>query len=613
MIKQLKNLLSSLGLSQRQPVAGEPNLPANGFVRHLNQQLRQSIDVLVIAPGVAAIAITLSFTGAFQFLEWTAFDQFFRMRPLEDTDSQVVVITIDETDITEVGTWPFSDAILTQLLEKIKLQQPSVIGLDLYRDLPVEPGHQQWVNMMETTPNLIGVEKVVGKAVKPPPTLSELGQVSFADVMVDSDGKVRRGLLSMRTDSGEIQLGLATTLALHHLGIQGITLQALDEKGQQYQLGKATFSSLAAYEGGYVQTDTGGYQVLLNYRGPAERFQTVSLSDMLNDRVDPNLLRDRIVFIGTVAESLKDPFQSPYNGTHATVYSFTPGVFIHANLTSQIVNAALDGRPLLRGMKPPYSWIWVALWSLIGVLVTRQLLTTDRADKARFSFQTVFGVSLTGGLLLLSSFGAFWGGWWIPVVPALLATVMGAAGCTLRQYAQFLRLSSVDGLTQLANRRFFDQYLAQRILERQPLSLLICDVDFFKLFNDEYGHQAGDHCLQDVAKAISRAIREGDLAARYGGEEFVVVLPNTDATVAIQIADRVRAAVSSLQIPHCRSEAEAHVTMSGGLAIIETGPHVSCQDLIEHADQALYQAKREGRNRIIKKVLVPPKLGYKVY
>ena len=130
----------------------------------------------------------------------------------------------------------------------------------------------------------------------------------------------------------------------------------------------------------------------------------------------------------------------------------------------------------------------------------------------------------------------------------------------------------------------------------------------FKKYNDEYGHQAGDRCLQFCRCRPSKILCDKvTLAARYGGEEFVVVLPNTDATVAIQIAERVRASVFSLQMPHCRSDVAPYVSLSGGLATIGTHLDISGHDFIENADQALYEAKRAGRNRIFNKVIVPHK------
>lgn len=164
-------------------------------------------------------------------------------------------------------------------------------------------------------------------------------------------------------------------------------------------------------------------------------------------------------------------------------------------------------------------------------------------------------------------------------------------------------LSLHDALTGLSNRRHFDDMKEdefQRALRsNQPLSLLICDIDFFKAYNDHYGHAQGDQCLRDVARAMGAAIaRSGDALARIGGEEFAILLPATTAQAAWQVAERVRQAVANLRIAHSASVAESYVTISIGLAQMEIGRTPDFDALFEAADQALYRAKEHGRNRI---------------
>jgi diguanylate cyclase (GGDEF)-like protein len=162
----------------------------------------------------------------------------------------------------------------------------------------------------------------------------------------------------------------------------------------------------------------------------------------------------------------------------------------------------------------------------------------------------------------------------------------------------------IDGLTQIANRRRFDEYLFQEwtrhIRMQQPLSLLICDVDHFKLYNDGQGHQAGDECLKSVAKAINQCYRAGDLVARYGGEEFAMVLPQTDRVGAVQVAERIRSAVAASALPHPASPVCDRITLSIGVASITPPPHApsDARTLIQQADQQLYLAKKLGRNQV---------------
>lgn len=166
------------------------------------------------------------------------------------------------------------------------------------------------------------------------------------------------------------------------------------------------------------------------------------------------------------------------------------------------------------------------------------------------------------------------------------------------------RLATLDDLTQVANRRRFDQYLSQGwnmlVREKLPLSLVMCDIDFFKLYNDSDGHQAGDRCLQQVTRAIEQVVkRASDLVARYGGEEFAVILPHTDSRGALIVAEAIRASVREKLIPHPKSPISQYVTLSLGVSCTIPSLESSPEMLIATADQALYQAKLSGRDRAV--------------
>ena len=168
------------------------------------------------------------------------------------------------------------------------------------------------------------------------------------------------------------------------------------------------------------------------------------------------------------------------------------------------------------------------------------------------------------------------------------------------------RLSVLDGLTQVANRRRFDEALNeewQRLSrERAPLSLIFCDIDYFKLYNDTYGHQAGDDCLRAVADTINaNCQRPGDFVARYGGEEFIVILPNTEAEGAVHLAEDIREEIERLKIPHMRSQVSRYITLSLGISCVFPSVHITPESLIGAADKALYEAKNQGRNRTVLK------------
>jgi len=165
------------------------------------------------------------------------------------------------------------------------------------------------------------------------------------------------------------------------------------------------------------------------------------------------------------------------------------------------------------------------------------------------------------------------------------------------------RLALLDGLTEIPNRRCFDVTLEKELRRKKRdgslLSLVILDIDYFKKYNDTYGHAAGDTCLRQVAGAMKECIKRGsDFAARYGGEEFAIILSGTDRNGAITIAEKVRHSVAALDIRHAASDVAGHVTVSLGVATVFEDRDVSPVDLINAADAALYQAKEMGRNRV---------------
>ncbi|MBC2722423.1 diguanylate cyclase [Desulfosporosinus sp.] len=164
-------------------------------------------------------------------------------------------------------------------------------------------------------------------------------------------------------------------------------------------------------------------------------------------------------------------------------------------------------------------------------------------------------------------------------------------------------LSFLDGLTGIANRRQFDQGFLQECRrakrEGSPISLIMLDIDFFKAFNDTYGHLKGDDCLITVASTLKKALRRpGDFIARYGGEEFAVVLPNTDDIGAGIIAEELRASIERLRIPHSNSQCADYVTVSLGIITRFPDQTARPEDMILAADRALYRSKHEGRNRV---------------
>ena len=559
----------------------------------------------MIASSIAGLVIGGSLTGAYQTLEWSTLDLWFRLRPQEDRDSRIVVVDIAESDIRELGNWPISDGKLADLLEIIAQQQPRAIGLDLYRDIPQGDvrGQQKLAQFFKSTPNIIGVEKAIGERVYASPILKETNQTAMADLVIDRDARVRRGLIAATMADDRVILGLATKLALIYLTQDEIELQAVEDSSKRI-LGKATFTPLTKNEGAYVNADVGGYQILLNFRGTEDNFARVSLTEVLNKQVAPDLFKDKVVLIGSTAPSLNDLFYTPYSSGGIDSKQM-PGVYIHANLVSQILSAAIDGRLIMTTLPEVGEWCWVLIWSFMGGTVSLLLLEIDLLQKDSFSSikWIAIGILVPTGILFASSYTLFLFGWWLPTITPLLASILSAITVAGYYNQSQKNLAFTDGMTQIANRRFFDRYLEQQWWrsqkQHQNISLILCDVDFFKVYNDTYGHQAGDECLKKVAKAIRDSVRSNDLPARYGGEEFVVVLPNTEPIEALVVTDRIRLRLQEMQIPHKNSQAGSYVSISCGIASRITNKAMTPKELIETADLALYEAKKQGRDRAI--------------
>jgi diguanylate cyclase (GGDEF)-like protein len=176
----------------------------------------------------------------------------------------------------------------------------------------------------------------------------------------------------------------------------------------------------------------------------------------------------------------------------------------------------------------------------------------------------------------------------------------------LKANQQLSKLATLDGLTSIANRYYFDDFLTRtwQIAKREQffLALILCDVDYFKFYNDRFGHQQGDRCLQQIAQALLKVVqRPADLVARYGGEEFAIILPRTTANNALQVAEKIRQQIKTLSLAHPDSLAGDYVSLSLGVCAVIPDSQYTQKELLVAADRALYQAKKQGRDRAIVK------------
>ncbi len=398
-------------------IAQRDRHPKSTIWATLKQQIWLGRRVLLTSASIAGGVLILRFAGLLQPVELAALDQCFRLRPLEPRDERVVIVGIDEASLQKLGL-PVPDAVLAQLLQKLQALKPRAIGLDIYRFRPVEPGSAELRKTLAAMPNVVAIEKIPSQddtGIPPLPALLPTNKVGFSNVIVDSDGKVRRSVLYWHVD-GKARKSLALQLALMYLEPEGITLKYGTGNSSLWRLGRGAFRIFERYDGAYVREDDGGYQVLVNFRGPAGSFRTVSISDVLANRVPKSVLRDRVVLIGSTAESLKDLFYTPYSAP-----SRTYGVEVHAHFVSQLLSAALDGRTFINVWPDPVEGLWIFVWSWTGAALSWRV----RSSKWQALSMVLAAVTLTGICYL-----AFAAGWWLPFVPPVLALFGSAVAIT---------------------------------------------------------------------------------------------------------------------------------------------------------------------------------------
>jgi diguanylate cyclase (GGDEF)-like protein len=474
----------------------------------------------------------------------------------------VVVVEIDDASLNRLGQFPWSRRYYTQLIQVLTQAQPNVIVFDLVF-AESSPQDEALAQVMQQHGRVVLAQAwdEAGRPLLPHPILQQAA-VATGHILdpLDGDGWVRQ-ILPM--------------------------LQAVPA---------LSVASLSAYQllTPDVMPGTLPSGLGINWLGPVQQMPHYSFIDVLGGAIDPRQFRQKIILVG-VSGSGMNPVMTPFDlGPPAS------GVHLQATVISNLLQ-----HNWLRQLHPAWNWLLlIILGPLWSVILSRQ--TGYRLVLATVALLLGWlGLSLV--LLRLN--------YWIPVaLPVGLIGLTGLFGMMmdyshLVQANQRLRhLANSDDLTQLGNRRLFEQALHQEWQrarrEKTPLSVLLCDIDFFKRFNDRQGHLEGDRCLYQVAQVLRQTIkRPSDVVARYGGEEFAVILPNTNIAGATQLAHEISLALRARQIPHDDSPISTYVTCSIGVASAFVIWQREPQELLQTADQALYQAKWQGRNQVCSKLM----------
>jgi CHASE2 domain-containing sensor protein/two-component sensor histidine kinase len=391
---------------------------------------RGAIPGLVIIVGV----IIARLTGSLQFLELVTLDKFLRLRPPEPQDERIVIVGITEEDIQRTRAYPIPDRVLADLIQRLQSYQPIAIGLDIVRDVPVEPGYAALTSLFRTTKNVIGAEIALpdrsGFTVAPPPALPP-EQVGFADAVLDADGFQRRSLLGAHNLQQDYRFSFTIRLVEQYLSAQGIELENGIRDPDAMRFGRVELTRVQPNFGGYVSTDAGGNQILLNVRSGAMPFRVLSLAQ-IQSGVNPEWLRGKIVLVGVMSLSAKDLASS------GAIAGINPGrvygVEMQAHVTSQILSAVLDQRPLLQVWTRGWELVWMVAWGLLGMSLGQWL---------RSPWKILSGLIAVCSSLVAISYGLIILGWWVPIVPVLLILVLNGVGLTATtfyRHEQELRL-----------------------------------------------------------------------------------------------------------------------------------------------------------------------------
>lgn len=391
------------------------------FTRTIKNEI--SLWRIAAIPGIALILIVIivRLSGSLQVLEWMFLDTFLRMRPAEPRDEKIVIIGINEEDIHKIGRYPIPDGEIAALIKKIHSYKPRIIGLDIFKDIPTEPGSKELRKVFKEKKDVIGIEKVLKpNKIPPPPIHTE--QVGFVDIIPDQDGQYRRYLLSIPNPSNpdDVQkdkFSLSLRLATAYLSAEHITLENIGD-ADAIRFGSTEIPIFDSYTGGYVGTDDRGIQILINFRNGEERFPVFSLHDIKDNKISANILKDKIVLIGMTATN-SDLFDtSAISGLKLN--GNIDGVEYHAHATSQIINAVINKRPLLKTWSDTWEYLWIIIWGFVPIVIGRLAQSVWKNLLAvAASIICLIGVSY----LLLT-----WWGWWIPVAPSLLILVINGVG-----------------------------------------------------------------------------------------------------------------------------------------------------------------------------------------
>ncbi|MEH2069076.1 MAG: CHASE2 domain-containing serine/threonine-protein kinase [Nostoc sp.] len=388
--------------------------------------LRQPV---IFSSAIATVLlIGIQKLGVFEPLEMRVYDQMMQLRSDPGPDSRLLIVALTDNDIQK-WNWPLSGELLDRLLGKLEESEPRAIGLDIFRDLPVQPGHDKLLQRLQQSDIIIPICKHSGSKNPgtAPPQGVEPERVGFSDVVEDTDSTIRRNLLlasTEKSDPCQSTYSFSLQLALKYLEVAGIQPEFTPKK--ELKLRNTVFKPLQGNAGGYEKADTSGYQILLNYRSSHQIAQQVTITQVLADQVKPDLVKGRIVLIGSTANTLNDIFNTPFTSGKSDNSGKMAGIEIHAHSVSQILSVVLNQQPLFWSIPEWGKVLWIWGWTLVGGLLVW-----------RIQHPLALGLAAATALAVLfgSNFLIFTQAGWLPIIPPILGLIFtGGSVLTYTSY-----------------------------------------------------------------------------------------------------------------------------------------------------------------------------------
>ena len=530
---------------------------------------------------ITSLILGIRRLGGLQNLELLAYDWMVNLHSTDQIDPRLLVVEITDQDIKKQNKWPFADATIARVLQNLQQYQPKAIGLDIYRDIAHPPGNEELKQQLQAD-NLVTIQFVGSgdNSISAPPEIPS-DRIGFNDIVMDIDDVIRRNLMYVRLGEKELY-SFPLRLSLKYLQEQNLNFQVEEDL---LKIGHTSFPRLHKDAGGYEMepSEALGWQILIHYRSP-QIAKTVTLSEVLEGKLDPSLVKDKVVIIGASAPSIKDLFYTPYRG----VQTLMPGAMIHAQMVSQILTTVLDESPLFFFWDWWIENLWIWCWSLIGASV---------AWKWKHPLSIAgSGIIGLGGLWGIG-FLAYTQAVWIPIIPSALTFIITCA--SVLGY-KVLYTMFYDPLTGLPNRNLFAKKVQQlkdknKHKKNSALAIFCLDLDRFKTINDGLGYSAGDRLLISTAKRLRNYLGTGVNLARVGADEFAIALLTTEDNA--KVTRIVYELEQELAIPFELESQKIFTSVSIGLSLHLINEDFQPSELIRAAHTAMYQAKASGKTQ----------------